>query len=708
MARYSFIQNTFSSGVWSPRAYGRSNLDGYKDACKTLKNVLPHKQGGASKRPGSYYLSTYDSHSSRDIRVFPYVLDTENAFLVTLNLNDATSGHRVQAYDVNHATTTYASAPSVVGFNNISDLKYDQFAQYLYIVHPLQQPFRISITNAGVITPEVFPAAPVAGGSKKWPYLDANTTSNGLLINNAAVGAGRSITADSALFNALHVGSVWKVEDSGTIGFFVITAYLSPTAVTVTVLDACPAAMTGTPITDWSEGAWSDYRGWPRSVVSHEGRLIFGGNNTLPNRLWGAKIGDQTFLDEADVSLGSPTNLDPFALDIQQRSYPIQWLSPGKQLFLSTYGNEVAGSATDTSVLGRLTFNFSSEADIGSNYIQGIRVNNAPIFAGRGGSKLFEFIFNFNEDSFRSEDISVLYEHFLRKETAVQVGIGADNMKMVFAKNYGDLVFVRPRIGSAFTIMRDRPLNLNSAQEFVLGGNNGSGVDPFIQDIAVVPTLLGDAVFMVVNRTINSVAVVTLERLENEFTGDYADFGASVGGYSPAGVGILFDCAHYEDYGSPTTDASGFTHLAGESVSVIADGNYLGQKTVSGSGHITLDTAATVVWAGYDYETIIETLPLVQGSNIGTALGQISRIDGLQVNFERTMHAQYGSSSDKLVDFLIRTTAHPMGSPVDLFTGFKKVNFSGDYDREVTAMVYSNKGLPMTVNYMVMRGLVNE
>ena len=48
---------------------------------------------------------------------------------------------------------------------------------------------------------------------------------------------------------------------------------------------------------DWTleegfEDAWSNTRGWPRTVTFHEGRLYFGGSYALPSTLFASKVAD--------------------------------------------------------------------------------------------------------------------------------------------------------------------------------------------------------------------------------------------------------------------------------------------------------------------------------------------------------------------------------------------------------------------------------
>ena len=48
----------FSGGEWSPAMDNRLDLEDYRAACRKLRNVIPTKQGGATRRPGSQFIAS--------------------------------------------------------------------------------------------------------------------------------------------------------------------------------------------------------------------------------------------------------------------------------------------------------------------------------------------------------------------------------------------------------------------------------------------------------------------------------------------------------------------------------------------------------------------------------------------------------------------------------------------------------------------------
>lgn len=66
------ILNSFNSGEWSPQLDGRSDLQKYGNACRTLENFFVRPQGGAERRPGTQYIGDAKSNDYAP-RLIPFV-----------------------------------------------------------------------------------------------------------------------------------------------------------------------------------------------------------------------------------------------------------------------------------------------------------------------------------------------------------------------------------------------------------------------------------------------------------------------------------------------------------------------------------------------------------------------------------------------------------------------------------------------------------
>ena len=124
---------------------------------------------------------------------------------------------------------------------------------------------------------------------------------------------------------------------------------------------------------------------------------------------------------------------------------------------------------------------------------------------------------------------------------------------------------------------------------------------------------------------------------------------------------------------TPTTTVSGLTQLIGQNVVGVADGAVVGVTsplTVSGSGTVTLPTAATKITLGLAFLPQLQTLPLDLGEP--TVQGKRKKITGVTVRVADTLGLQIGTTFANAVtmkDFQIGavpTTSNGVAKIVDL------------------------------------------
>jgi hypothetical protein len=162
-----------------------------------------------------------------------------------------------------------------------------------------------------------------------------------------------------------------------------------------------------------------------------------------------------------------------------------------------------------------------------------------------------------------------------------------------------------------------------------------------------------------------------------------------------------------QDFQLQSTTVPGFSHLESETVQVVADGIYVGEKTVA-SGNITIPRVARRVIAGLKYVPVIETMPIEVGSTIGTGATAIQKIDRATVRFDKTIGAKVGSEASDVDEIIFRPTGHPMNTALPLFTGDKIVNFPGGPERRAQVYITQDQPFPLTVLGMMLRGIVYD
>ena len=85
MARVSSIITNFRAGEISPRLEGRIDLQKYNEAVKDLSNMVVFPQGGATRRPGTYYAGS--SKDGGKVRLINFEFSDEQAYVLEFGAN---------------------------------------------------------------------------------------------------------------------------------------------------------------------------------------------------------------------------------------------------------------------------------------------------------------------------------------------------------------------------------------------------------------------------------------------------------------------------------------------------------------------------------------------------------------------------------------------------------------------------------------------
>ena len=221
MAKASAAFTNFTAGELSPRLDGRTDLSKYFNGCKTLQNFLVHPHGGATRRPGTEFISEVKD-STKNVRLIPFEFNVEQAYI--LEFGDQI----MRVYKDGGIVVDGGGSPVefVTPFlhTELSGLKFAQSADIMYMVHPNHPPQQITRTDhdAWTITEVEF---------RRGPLLDPGF--DGTTLTASARTGSVTITASTNTFVSTDVGRIVKLHD----GYAEITAYTNATTVTATVLE---------------------------------------------------------------------------------------------------------------------------------------------------------------------------------------------------------------------------------------------------------------------------------------------------------------------------------------------------------------------------------------------------------------------------------------------------------------------------------------
>jgi hypothetical protein len=451
----------------------------------------------------------------------------------------------------------------------VAQISWVQSADTLFVAHPDVEPRKItrsSHTSWSIAT---------------WTFLDEQDTSASLdriqqphhkfaddevTLTPSATSGSVTLTASADVFDAAHVNGRMRIGNKEVL----ITAVASATSATATVKET----LANTAATkDWEEQAFSALRGWPSSVCFHQDRLVIGGSRDLPNRLWISKSAD---LFNFDLGEGLDDEAIEFAI-LSDQVNAIRAVFSGRHLQVFTSGAEwmVTGEP-----LTPQNLQLKRQTRIGSPVNRSVPprdVDGATIFVPRDGSGIREFLFANVEQAYQATDLATTAQHLIN----TPLDQDYDNAERLLHVVMGDGTL------GTLTVYRAENVNAWSVQS----------TDGAFVSVSVV----GMDTYLLVARGEDYL----IERFD---------------------AALSTDSSIAQTAETATDTWSGFDHLEGRSLAVLADGAPRDDAIV-GSGSITLAYEASSVEAGLAYEHTVEPMPpILSGSNsgLGTKVRPIS------------------------------------------------------------------------------------
>lgn len=198
----------------------------------------------------------------------------------------------------------------------------------------------------------------------------------------------------------------FMVREQSHIGIVKITAVTSTSVAVATVLQTIASSAA---TSRWSEGYWSNYRGWPIACAfSPEDRIVFGGSISYPSTVWGSVIGDYESMKEGVL------DDDAFIFMIigTRELNTVRWMVSKNSIIIGTYGSEhILSASAEDEPITPTNVSTKVQSTYGSADIQAIIVNDCVIFVQRGGRKIKEMSYSFQQDSYIADDLTILANH---------------------------------------------------------------------------------------------------------------------------------------------------------------------------------------------------------------------------------------------------------------------------------------------------------
>lgn len=265
-------------------------------------------------------------------------------------------------------------------------------------------------------------------------------------------------------------------------GLVKMTAFTDSTHMDATVINV----LASTDATSrWSEGSWSEFRGFPKCIGIFEERIYYANTYYEPQRIWGSRVGDY---EDFVFSVDDDASVTYAIADVQQN--PIQWLMGERSLLFATTAAQwtLSGGESGEPVTPSNVKVQRQPSNLGAESFQPVSLPGITLFLQRGGRKFRELFYQFVESSYSAQDVTLLAEH-ITKGGIVQFA----------ATNHPDSI--------AYCVRADGELAVMVYERGQANGGNGNLVawsryvtDGEFKSVAIIPGDVEDEVWVAVSR----------------------------------------------------------------------------------------------------------------------------------------------------------------------------------------------------------------
>lgn len=622
---------------------------------------------GAGSVDYSYIVTSIDANGQESVASTPGTLATTLDFTITPGSNVVTWGAITGAvsYNVYRAELSYSgalpagSAHGYIGFTDgfvFTDTAID--ADFSISPPVAQIPFdgtgvaSVTVTASGTYTtvPFVtFSASGVtatgrailqvqgtptigAGGGIGWSVGDAATFPNEVVLIVATVLAGAVATFQPITYNGSNPGAILSGNTPANPVDGVGPAGQTTTANLVWGVGIVELISTGqgyliTPTITFSAGAAAATAVLAPLTYSHptvpiffQQRLTLAGplinpqrfNMSQPGSFFNFNISNPVQPDDAITGTIVSGQLNSIKSMVSMPTGLII-LSDRQAWLVSGGGPQTAITPIDVTA--------QSQAYNGANDVPPIVVNYDIIYVQAKGSSVRDLTYNFYTNIYTGTDISVLSSHLFYGYTIEAWAYAEEPFKIVQAiRNDGVL------------------LTLTFLKEQELIGWTHADTQGTFESVASVTEAVSfgivDAVYTVVERVVNGFTVKYVERFaERIFPNGVADAWC-------VDAGLQYT-------GAPATTFSGAWHLAGKTVTGLADGVVIPPFVMGLDGTFTLATPASKVTVGLAFTPQLQTLALDLGEP--TVQGKQKNISSVTVRCADTLGLSIGKTFSTLV-----------------------------------------------------------
>lgn len=402
---------------------------------------------------------------------------------------------------------------------------------------------------------------------------------------------------------------------------------------------------------------------YPAAVGYFEQRRIFAGSRLRPQQIWMTATGT-----ESNMTYHLPLQDDDrisFAVASRELNQ-IQHVIALQQLLMLTSAAEWRVSPLNSDAITPTSISVRPQSYVGASSVQPVMANNTAIYAAARGGHVREIAYNYNAGGYVSGDLSL---------RATGLFDGYDILDLSFSKEPFPVVWAVSSSGSLLGLTYVPEQQVGAWFEYTTAGA--------FESVAVVQEGLDDVIYTITSRTINGE------------TNRFVECSTRREDTTPR-RGNYLDCSGLYS-GDATEKVTGLTWLAGQEVTVNADGAVVTGLTVGEDGTLTLPKKASRVVVGLPYTMEVQTMPIVAPVSDGSlAKGHTKNVSRVWLRLKNSAAPEVGSNFSDMAQVKTRTK-ETFGEPPRLIDGVIEALPPGTWEGDTGVCVRMDKPLPFTL-----------
>jgi hypothetical protein len=345
--------------------------------------------------------------------------------------------------------------------------------------------------------------------------------------------------------------------------------------------------------------AWTDALGWPRVCGFYQGRLIMAGSFTLPNGVWLSVINEVYNFNDVGIVQ------DDSAISYYTSSGAgifIRSITSARTLLIHTNTGTYTSSTASDAPLTATNFFLTEQNKDGVSALQPVFIDNQVIYIDSAGRNAKSLVFDVIQGQYILSNISVI------SSICIQAPV---DMDVLLEPSFTDGAYVMFVNGDGTMGIFQTLTSQNIAAWSTAYTRMGNLQTAYFRHVASI----GNESWLITERTVQGQTKLFLERIDFEVRTDASKT--------------------FKNLNSDTI--TGLQYLAGQPVSIVADGFVITDEEISADGVLVLPDVYQTVVLGLPIDCELALLPIGSIPYTPANLYKPMHIRAVYVNFYETV-----------------------------------------------------------------------